>query len=390
MSTKMAAEKPYRMTFTEFAEAIRPRRGIGLSIPSKSPSVYSEWLICVWNSADNRLTYSVSWANDALNKELPPEARQYRFDDLVLHPVTERLGLDPSSNEDNCKVAELLATSNAWISAIQNHYRQFGADGRHDAFTNAAAAEYVLLTSDWIRHPWIQEKVRQYIAAKNRQELEQAGKANQPVEMSSDPNWPGTEVIHARAATQSSDELATRDKEQKDIRYWLEKFRSEDGRWTSVFEVHTWYAQDDINTANQKITALQEIIEKQRALIRGMERIVRRNKRREAEIRASNNIGRPKRLPERQSVALKFTSQWVQSLMNALDVKSCAQLEDLIRNSSQRNWLRWLNGQAVPTSKNLSELLKAGITQGSHKGKPLHDVITNPDHDDLMSLINLT
>lgn len=389
----MATKKPYEMSFAEFAEAIRPGWSRSVTSPSQRLSNDPEWLISVWSSSDKRLTYGVYWINTALKNELPPEAREYRFDDLALHPITERLGLDPESREDNSKAAELMAVRNAWITAIQQYYGQSATAIPSCTLTNAAAAEYVLLTSGLV-HPWIKEKIRQHKDDQNRKKLEQADKAELPVEMSNDPNWPSAQVIYARSAARSPLEQAAyqaaREESMKDIRYWLEMFKSEEECWTSEFEMYAWDAQSDIDIANQKITALQKVIEKQKALIQRAERIISKNKRHEAAMRASKKIGRPEKSPERQEVALKFTSQWVQSLMNALKMTNSAQLESAIVGSSQRNWRRWLNGQAVPTRKKLSELLSAEITQGSYKDKPLHDVTTNPRHNDLLSLISLT
>lgn len=377
------------MTFTEFAEAIEPYWLISSARPSKNSSYDSDWLTSVWNSADNRWTYCINWRNDALKNELPPDAHQYRFDDLLLHPITERLGLDPGVDADNCKAAELLAIRNAWITAIQQHYGQSTTDIPGCTLTNAAASEYVLLTSGLI-HPWIQERTRQHIADQNRKKLEQADKANIPVEMSSNPNWPSAQVIHARATEPSPHEQAMHEEEMKGIRYWLEKFKSEDGCWSSEFEMDAWDAQSDIDIANQKIAALQKIIGKQQELIKGAQLIIKRNKRHEAAMRKSKKIGRPEKSTERQNVATKFTAQWVKSLMDALNVNSCAKLGTAINDSSERNWRRWLNREALPSPANLSALLSVEITQGSHKGKPLLDVTTNPEHNDLLSLIHLT
>lgn len=239
-------------------------------------------------------------------------------------------------------------------------------------------------------HPWIKEQVRQHLTEQNKKKLEGAGKTELPVEMSGDPNWPSAQVIHARSPESSPYKQAMHEERMKDIRYWLEEFKFEDGKWSSEFEMDAWDAQRDIDIANQKIGALQKIIAKQRTLIQSAERIISKNKRHEAAMRASKKIGRPEKSMERQKVALKFTSQWVQSLMDALKMSNSPQLESAVDGSSQRNWRRWLNGQAVPTRKNLSELLNAEITQGSYKGKSLHDVTTNPTHNDLLSLISLT
>lgn len=390
----MTAKKPYEMTFVEFAKAIGPSWGTSLGSSTLS-SDNPEWLTSVWNSADKRGIYHVSWYNKLLKNELPPEAQKYQFDDLSLYPITARLGLNPEIENDNIKASMLLAVRNAWISAIQHHYGQSATDIPICTLTNAAATEYVLLSSGLV-HPWIKEQIIQHVEEQNRKKLEKAGQAELPVEMSDDPNWPNTRVIHVRATecphekAWREDQQAMLEEEMKDIRYWLKKFKSEEGRWTSAFEIYAWDARSDIDIANQKIAALQKVIERQKLFIQSAERIINKNKRHEAAMRASKKIGRPEKSPERQEVALKFTSQWVQSLMDALNVKNCTQLETTIDGNSRRNWERWLKRERVPTHKNLSELLNAEITQGSFKGKPLHDVTTNPKHNDLLSLISLT
>ncbi len=390
----MTAKKPYEMSFVEFAEAIEPSWGASLgssTLSSDSP----DWLTSVWSSADKRGIYHVFWHNEPLKNELPPETQKYQFDDLSLYPITARLGLNPEIEKDNIKASMLLAVRNAWITAIQHHYDQSTTTIPSCTLTNAAATEYVLLTSGLV-HPWIKEQVIQHIEEQNRKKLELAGQSEPPVEMSDDPNWPNTRVIHVRATecpheqAWREDQQARLEEEMKDIRYWVDLFRHKDGGWASRFEMDAWSAQCDIDVANQKIIALQKVIEKQKALIQSTERIISKNKRHEAAMRKSKKIGRPEKSPERQEVALKFTSQWVQSLMDALKMSNSAQLESAIDGSSQRNWRRWLNGQAVPTRKKLSELLNAEITQGSYKGKSLHDVTTIPKHNDLLSLISLT
>jgi hypothetical protein len=389
----MMTVKPYDMTFTEFAEAIRPGGGVMLANPLKRLSDDPEWLTSVWNSADNRATYYVVWLNASLKNELPPDAREYRFDDLSLHSFTKKLGLDPNSQDDNGKAAKLLAIRNAWITAIQHHYGQSATGIPQYTLTNIATHEYLLLTSG-LFHPWMQEKVRRHIEEQDQKSLERADKTKFLVEMSSNPNWPDTPVISIRSNTKSpleeAEHQAAREERMKDIRYWLEKFKSDEGNWTSKFEIYACDAQGDINIANQKITALQKIIGKQEALIISSKRIIESYKRHDAVMRKSKKIGRPEKSPERQEVALIFTSQWVQSLMDALNIKTCAQLEARIDGSNQRNWRRWLNRETVPSHNNLSELLKVEITQGSYKGKPLHDVPTNPEHNNLLALISLT
>jgi hypothetical protein len=385
----MKIKKPYEMTFVEFAEAIIPGWMVNLANPSKRQLGDAEWLTTVWNSADNRLTYCVYWANDILKNELPPEMQSFQIDDLSLHPITKNLGLDPASKDDNIKASELLATRDAWIGAIKQHYVQSATDIPTYTLTDAAAAEYVLLTSGF-QHPWIQRKVLQHIAVQSRKNSERAEKVDLPTEMSNDPNWPNAQVIHARASELAASALTECEEKKKDIDYWLNQFISEDGCWSSEFEIHAYDAQCDIDIANQKIAALQKIIEKQKSLIRDAELIIKRNKRHEATMRASNKIGRPEKSAKRQEMSKKFTSQWVESLIDVLDVKSCAQLEIVIDESNERNWRRWRSGERVPTHNNFSKLLNSEIMEGPYIGKLLHEVPTIPRNNDLLKLISLT
>jgi hypothetical protein len=219
--------------------------------------------------------------------------------------------------------------------------------------------------------------------------MEQADKAD-PIVLSDDPNWPDTQIIQGRAHEPSASELAELEEDMKDIRHWLREFLIEDKCWTSKFDMHAYYAQCDIDIANQKIVALQKIIRKQKSFIQEAELIIKKHKRHEAAMRASNKIGRPEKATKRQEIAIKFTSQWVQSLIETLNVDNCVQLETIVKESNQRNWRRWLRGDAVPTHTNLSALLNSEIKQGIYKDKPLHVVPTNPEGNDLLKLISLT
>lgn len=382
-------KKPYEMNFAEFAEAIVPKQGWRVTTPLERTQGSADWLTNVWRSTDSRITYSVNWENDALKIELPPVARRHEFEDLLLFPIMEGFGLNIESIDDRHKTAELLATCKAWITSIQNRYGQSNEVGACFELSLSAAAEYVLLTSDWMQHPWIQRQIRQHIEVESLKKLELASKPALPVEMSSNPLWPGTQVIHAKVYEPSAQELARHEEEMKDIHYCLKKFKSEKGKWTSEFDIYAYEAECDINIARLKIAELKKIIEKQEALIFECNRIIKKNKRLEAAIIPSNRIGRPYISSERQEVALRFVSQWVQSLIDELQVKNCAQLETCIPESNQRNWRRWLGGDAVPTSNNLTDLLSAEVRQGRYKGQPLHNVPTTPEHNDLLSLISL-
>ncbi|MDH2918870.1 MAG: hypothetical protein PXX73_06730 [Sideroxydans sp.] len=385
--TNMTSKKPHEMTFIQFAQAISPGWSTRVKFPLKDGLCDPKWITSVWDSTENGTDYGVYWHNQALANQLPSDAQRYRFDDFFLHPFTEKLGLNPSVSADNVKAAQLLATRNAWIAAIQDYYGQYSPNLGITMLSRGAAAEYLLLTSGVI-HPWMEKEVRLYITEQKEKKLQEANIPKAPIEMSSNPNWPNTQVIYARTSEPTAQQRAELAERQKSIQYWLDLYYDQDGRWTSAYEMNASYAQEDIDIAIQKIAVLQKIIEKQNALIKKAGYVVKKNKLHEAKMRASKKIGRPEKSPERQNVAVRFTAQWVRSLKDALNAKSCAQLEDMITGSSQRNWRRWLNGEAVPTHKTLSKLLNEEITQGQYNGQPLIQVTTTPATGDLLTLIS--
>lgn len=385
--TNMISKKPHEMTFIQFAQAISPGWSTRVKFPLKDGLRDPKWITSVWDSTENGTVYGVYWHNQALANQLPSDAKRYRFEDFSLHHFTEKLGLNPSISADNVKAAQLLATRDAWIAAIQEYYGRYSPNLGITMLSQGAAAEYLLLTSGVI-HPWMEKEVRLYITEQNQKKLQEANKPKVPVEMSNNPNWPNTQVIHARASEPTAQQRAELEEKQKSIQYWLDLYYDQDGRWTSAYEMDASYAQEDIDIAIQKIAVLQKIIEKQNALIKKAEHVVKKNKLHEAKMRSSKKIGRPEKSTERQNVAAKFTAQWVQSIKDTLNAKSCAQLEVMIAGSSQRNWRRWLNGEAVPTHKTLSELLNEEITQGQYKGKSLIQITTTPATGDLLTLIS--
>ena len=381
----MVASKIHEMSFTQFAWSMMPSWVIGLTNPLDVQPNPTQWLASLWDSADKRVTITIQWEDTPSKDALPPDALMYRFDDLSLHASTLALGLDARDHSDLRKVAELLATRNAWLSAIDTHCRQFDF-----LLPNLVAQEYVLLSCDWLQHPCVQGSVRRYKEAQAEEKAVQASRSPAPREMSSDPRWPSTEVVHGRCDPLSPPKEAQRQEQMNGIGYWIKQFEFDKQGWSSKFDMYAWEAQCDIDVAQRKITGLQAIIEQQQALIRGFERAIKVNKRREAELTGTDKSGRPPKSAERQDVALKFTARWVQSLMDALRVTSCAQLETTILGSSQRNWNRWLSAQAVPTSKSFTALQASKIARGHYEGQPLQAVDTTPPSADMLKLIRLT
>ena len=377
----MAARPIHEMPFSDFANAIVPTGGAGLASGGPTSGNRQAWMATLWSTVDCHVTFYVTWRRSPLAQALPPNALRYEFDDEELYAPTSALGLDPKSKQDSRKTAELLAIRSAWQAAVQ----QLVSEKRYSHLGNDVANDFVLLSCQWTMHPWVQEQVSEY--KKNKALALARQPATAPV-FSEDPRWPNTEVVFIESDQPQDQDCYLSEKET--IGYWVNRFDSENRGWSSAFAIDAWYAANDIVLANNKIVALESLIDAQRAHIQHLEKIVRQNKRRDAELSSSHGKpGRPPLSPERQTIARQFAAKWVKSLMAALEVESCARLEEIVSNSSQRNWRRWLSGAAVPTQSSLTELQTAKVLQGRNKGRLLKDMATSPTYDELLQLMRL-
>lgn len=371
------------MVFSAFAEAIDPGISVGLTSRASASALPVAWLAEVWNSTERRLTYLVRWNNFELAKRLPHLAQKYRFEDSAIHPVVESLELDPACQQDCELIAGLLATCQAWIAAIQAECVQAAQEGHRKTVAIDLADDYLLLTSHWIAHPWVRQRVQNHRLAQARAACDAVP------ERSHDAYWPNAIVIHAKSEPLLPEEEAYFVEREESIAYWLERFDFENRAWSSEFEVNIWDAREDSQLAHRKIVELERLIHQQRTLIDHAQSVIRKNHVREVQLKTNARRGRPKLSRERQEVAAKFMAQWVQSLSSILGTTSCNQLESVISGSSQRNWRRWLKGDFIPTVTSLSALGNARVNGGPHRGKVLRELPTAPGYDDLLPLVRL-
>ena len=89
---------------------------------------------------------------------------------------------------------------------------------------------------------------------------------------------------------------------------------------------------------------------------------------------------RPIRSAEHQAAIQDFVANWVKCVKNEMAVKTCSDLESLIPDSDQRNWLNWQNGKRIPSPKSFLEVIASRITQKGHKhyGKCLAEIPPPP------------
>lgn len=202
---------------------------------------------------------------------------------------------------------------------------------------------------------------------------------------------------------------ANTEAQEGDIKIMIDVLRTAKNGFQSFEEVDAYQAQSEINQAQRKIRELQLEIERQESLIRQAEKTIRKFKRSSQQEKNVKGRGRPESSEYSVSIGKKFVSQWVKSLMEALDVKSCQKLEELIcphttklefnkatnkteektisSRATERNWRRWLKGEAIPNYNTFVILLSTKVDFGKCKGQLLQDIPTMPNSDDLQTLL---
>jgi hypothetical protein len=136
-------KKPFEMSFADFATNAVPSGAV-----NRLPAVGGE---------KDVYTYSV-YMNGPLADQLSVDAREHEYKDVMLHALTEKVGLDSDSFRDNLKVAEIVATRSAWMSAVLD-----ASLDRSFSLSPCVMADYELLVKG-LSHPWIQEQLNEQLA----------------------------------------------------------------------------------------------------------------------------------------------------------------------------------------------------------------------------------
>lgn len=134
--------KPHEMPFTEFVNAMQPTGAV-----NRLPRI---------GAGDDVLTYSV-YMNGPLASALPEDARDHHYKDVMLHALTEKLGLNSESWRDNMKVAEIVAVRSSWMSAVLEATMGRGEDAV--VLRDDVVRDYEALTKG-LSHPWLKEQVQ--------------------------------------------------------------------------------------------------------------------------------------------------------------------------------------------------------------------------------------
>lgn len=131
------------LPFAEFANSVVPNGAV-----NRAPQI---------GSGQDVLTYSVFMDGPAV-KDIPFDSQEVHYQDVMLHPLTAKLGLNPEVFRDNMKVAELVAIRYAWMAAVLDSSLQRDAHGALIVNSPEIVHDYELLT-DGLSHPWIQEQI---------------------------------------------------------------------------------------------------------------------------------------------------------------------------------------------------------------------------------------
>jgi hypothetical protein len=141
----------HALTFREFAESVKPSVALNRVVPiGHGPELKS---------------YSV-YMNGPLAQGLSDDTREYAFNDVTLHALTQKLGLDPKVSRDNLLVAGMVALRDAWLGASIQAWGD-----RTISLGENVLADLELL-SEGLEHPWIDEQIeRQREMSKRLQPL---------------------------------------------------------------------------------------------------------------------------------------------------------------------------------------------------------------------------
>ncbi|CAG0961303.1 hypothetical protein RHDC4_00708 [Rhodocyclaceae bacterium] len=134
------------MSFANFAAAVRPSGAVNrYTMPGTDIDIHS---------------YSV-YLNGPLAEQLPNDAREHEFRDVMVNALTEKLGLDSASFRDTMKVAEIVAVRAAYLAAINEVLKT-----RETTLSDEVMDECVLLAdkSRAMTHPWIVAEVDKQMA----------------------------------------------------------------------------------------------------------------------------------------------------------------------------------------------------------------------------------
>lgn len=195
---------------------------------------------------------------------------------------------------------------------------------------------------------------------------------------------------------------------------YFELLENDPEHWVCRFQFHYLDSVDPQNvrgkahiamiSAKQKIRELMEEIERQEAIVCTSKRTIQKIKRQGQEMQAHEQVqgheqvqvekiirrGRPARSEHKEEVVKKFMMKWVESLKDALDVKSCGAeggLEKLVSSTLERSWRRWLKGDAIPSYATFENLLESKITEGKYAGEHLRNVPVTPTHTQMLMLL---
>lgn len=357
--------------------------------------VKSSWMSQLEINESPELISYTAFLEGEIAEALPRHYQRQRFLENDLEPICKLLNIEFEI------AAQVLAMRNAWLGLFENYVNLKIRNEEKNTIISKdnvkAVTDFLILNSPfWTEHHNISEVVASLVAEQVR--------VNSKIEEDRKQN-----VANGHNPAFIALLNKNREKSLEDIEFCIDEFHLEDNKFKSFEEMDAWNAQLEINKAQRKIRELQQEVGRQENSIRQADETILKFKRLALVEKNAKGRGRPESSEYNVAIGKKFVSQWVKSLMEALDVKSCQKLEELIcpyttklefnkainkteertipSRATERNWRRWLKGEAIPNYKTFEILMGTKIDFGKCKGQLLQDMPTTPNSNDLQTLL---
>lgn len=134
--------KPYELLFTDFVSQVQPS-----GATNRLPAI---------GAGQDVLSYSV-YLNGDLAKTLPDDMREHHYKDVMVHALTEKLGLDATNHRDNLRVAELVSLRSTWMSIVLEASTAISING-HITLSDAVIRDYESVSND-LSHDYFKQEI---------------------------------------------------------------------------------------------------------------------------------------------------------------------------------------------------------------------------------------
>lgn len=369
------------MTFAEFAENIKTSFSATCTDSFVNP--VHTWHVTFKSNPESQ---------DMLQLGIPV---QYQIPEEEVISIAKQFGLNPNFQRHLAKTAEIISIRKSWVHFQQAKIINLSKAEISLLFSAEMTIDLAILTISF-NHPWIHKRIHQiqnedhpdpsYFTTPEETSAILKAQRSLRIQDPNDPHW----LQHIEKFKQTQKEEEAR---KIYISYWIDQFKSEQGRFRSFSEVDAHSAELDIQNAKQKLIELHAEYtkekEKQEAIIRKAKKPITRYQTRDKKTNEEELIEIEQDINFKKDIAKKFTNKWIVSLTEVLELESSAALEKLT-NIDKMTWWRWQNGKVIPSYSTLSKIVNGEneivIKSGKYAGEYLKNLPTVPKLTELLSL----